>query len=108
MSVQSSRLAILVAGFELVQSHRYDQWRAHYEEKDLPQGTITVASKTPAIIWEYRANQKFHDDKYDIEISTNEHGFRDLPGRTPAKAAGVLRVAFVGDSVKPGPDCGGP
>ena len=84
--------AILAAGFEVVARIHYRRWTAAYDNEGWL-GRLTVASKNPILLWEYRPYG-------DVQgVATNRWGFRDVDYETPAKPPGVHRVAFIGDSV---------
>jgi len=83
---------VLAAGFEVVARIHYHRWTAAYDNEGWL-GRLTVASKNPTLLWEYRPYG-------DVQgVATNRWGFRDVDYETPAKPPGVERVAFIGDSV---------
>ncbi|MCG8459130.1 MAG: SGNH/GDSL hydrolase family protein [Holophagales bacterium] len=104
-SITSSRaknLALVVGGsivgallgigiYEIVENVRYYQWRNSFGGTAWL-GSVTVPSEDPELMWEYRPHAQHK------RIRTNQHGFRgaDVPIEKPS---GVIRVAFVGDSV---------
>ncbi len=78
--------------FELVAGLRDYRWRSKYTNGGWL-GRIAVASPDPVLLWEYQPNGR----KGNIHV--NRFGFRERDVEVPEKPAGVLRVAFVGDSV---------
>jgi lysophospholipase L1-like esterase len=85
-------LIVLAVGFEVSENLRYRRWRASFDNEGWI-GRLTVASKNPTLLWEYRP----YGDAGGV--ATNRWGFRDVDYETPAKTPGVHRVAFIGDSV---------
>jgi lysophospholipase L1-like esterase len=85
---------LLVAGFEVAARVRYARWRNTYNT-----GRwffrLTVASANPVLGWEYRRGRI----RASGDIRINGNGFREREGVTLEKPPGVLRVAFVGDSI---------
>jgi lysophospholipase L1-like esterase len=92
-------LAMSVLLFELVSSYQYEQWHASFTESGDFYGNLTVASENETLLWEYRPNRA--GEKWDTLIETNSAGFRDRD-HDPEKAAGSVRIAFVGDSTTVG------
>jgi lysophospholipase L1-like esterase len=89
--------AVLAVAFEVVARIHYRRWTASYDNEGWI-GRLTVASRNPTLIWEYRPYG-------DVQgVATNRWGFRDVDYPTPAKPPGVYRVAFIGDSVTMGTD----
>ena len=85
-------LAVAAIGFEIVSHVRYRRWRASFDNEGWI-GRLTVASADPALLWEYRPYGEAQG------VATNRWGFRDVDYATPAKPAGIRRIAFIGDSV---------
>jgi len=85
-------LAVAAAGLEIVSRIRYRRWRAAFDNEGWI-GRLTVASANPTLLWEYRPYGEV------MGVATNRWGFRDVDYATPAKPAGVRRIAFIGDSV---------
>ena len=85
-------LVLFVAVFEVVQNVRYYRWRRDFTDSGWL-GRLTIASPNPVLMWEYRPYGTH------LDLETNRYGFRERDLETPEKPEGVLRVAFVGDSV---------
>lgn len=84
--------AVLAVAFEVVANVHYRRWTASYDNEGWI-GRLTVASRDPKLIWEYRPYG-------DVQgVATNRWGFRDVDYPATEKAPGVYRVAFIGDSV---------
>jgi lysophospholipase L1-like esterase len=89
-------LVLLVGGYEIYKSHRYDVWKAEYERSGDWYGMLTMPSPNPVLMWEYRPDAQ--TEKWGSPIKTNAHGYRDR-NHPLVKDEGGMRVAFVGDSV---------
>jgi lysophospholipase L1-like esterase len=85
-------LFLLVLGYEVAANVRYYRWRRSFDNAGWI-GALTVRSADPALIWEYRPYGRA------AGITTNRWGFRDVDYPTPAKPAGIHRIAFIGDSI---------
>jgi lysophospholipase L1-like esterase len=88
---------VLALAFEVVARVHYRRWTAAYDNEGWI-GRLTVASRDPALIWEYRPYGKAQG------VATNRYGFREVDYVTPLKPQGTERVAFIGDSVTLGTD----
>ena len=95
----AAALLVTAGAYEIYASKQYTEWRARYESEGDWYAGLTVPSNDPILMWEYRANGV--GNILDSTITTNSHGFRDQE-HSLRKRAGVLRIAFVGDSVTVG------
>ena len=94
LSLASTIVAVIVfvGVFEVVENIRYSIWRADFDNFGWF-GKITVPSKNPLLMWEYRPYGEFE------QIKTNRWGFRDVDYESMEKPENTLRVAFAGDSI---------
>ena len=94
LSLASTIVAVIVfvGVFEVVENIRYSIWRADFDNFGWF-GKITVPSKNPLLMWEYRPYGEFE------QIRTNRWGFRDVDYESMEKPENTLRVAFAGDSI---------
>ena len=83
---------VLIGAYEVISNVRYQQWKEGFTGTAWL-GTVTVPSENKKLMWEYRPNARHK------RIVTNDFGFRDDPERRREKAKGVVRVAFIGDSI---------
>ena len=94
LSLASTIVAVIlfVGVFEVVENIRYSIWRTNFDNFGWF-GKITVPSKNPLLMWEYRPYGEFE------QIKTNRWGFRDVDYESKEKPENTLRVAFAGDSI---------
>ena len=92
-------LVVFIGAGEWYVQYRYDRWKAAYENSEEWYGGLTIASDNPTLMWEYRANGVYQDEWLGYSIRTNRFGFRGSNDTSQKKSPGVLRYAFVGDSV---------
>ena len=85
-------LLVLAVGSEVAAQVGYYRWRAGFDNEGWLD-RLTIASPNPVLLWEYRPYGEAGG------VLTNRYGFRDVDYETPAKAPGVRRTAFIGDSV---------
>jgi lysophospholipase L1-like esterase len=88
-----------VGGYEVYQSHRYEQWKSAYERMIQQHDTLTIPSPNELLMWEYRSNAEFYDSDFKYKIQTNTYGFRDGEYELTSKDKHLVRVAFIGDSI---------
>jgi lysophospholipase L1-like esterase len=84
---------VCLIGYEAYENYRYYRWKAAYAAGSDWHGQLTVPSRNEVLTWEYRPNSDYRN------LRTNRYGFRDRDYDSPGKTAGVLRIAFIGDSV---------
>lgn len=101
LAAASAMLAgiLLVGGYEIYESHRYEEWKSAYTLMIQRHDTLTIASPNEILLWEYRPNGTFYDAQIKYEIKTNSYGFRDAEHGLTKKEPKLLRVAFIGDSI---------
>ena len=90
---------LFVGGYEVYQSHRYEQWKSTYERMIQQHDTLTIPSPNELLMWEYRPNAVFYDSSLKYKIQTNSYGFRDGEYELTRKEKYLVRVAFIGDSI---------
>jgi lysophospholipase L1-like esterase len=86
-------LLVCVTGYEIYENVRYYRWKAAYAAGSDWHGRLTVPSRNERLMWEYRPNSQYRN------LRTNRYGFRDRDYDSPGKPAGMVRIAFIGDSV---------
>ena len=90
---------LFIGGYEIYQSHRYEQWKSAYERMIQQHDTLTIPSPNELLMWEYRPNAVFYDSSLKYKIQTNSYGFRDGEYELTSKGRYLVRVAFIGDSI---------
>ena len=90
---------LFIGGYEVYQSHRYEQWKSAYERMIQQHDTLTIPSPNELLMWEYRSNAEFYDSDLKYKIQTNSYGFRDGEHELTSKDKNLVRVAFIGDSI---------
>ena len=88
-------IALFALGYELFATVRYYVWRAEFDNFGNFE-RITIESPNPDLMWEYKPYGKRPSPPL---LTTNRFGFRERDFETKQKPSGILRVAFVGDSV---------
>ena len=90
----------VVSVAEALLSQQYDTWKTQFEKGKELSPRLSVASKDPILLWEYRPNTL---SRYrGMLIQTNRYGFRDRDYAVVSRPKGVYRIAFIGDSVTVG------
>ena len=92
-------LIVFIGAYELYANYRYEQWKTAHKNSADWYGGLTIASDNPTLMWEYRTNGVYRDESLGYSIRTNRFGFRGPDDTRRKKSAGVLRYAFVGDSI---------
>jgi len=88
-------IALFALGYELFATVRYYAWRAEFDNFGNFE-RITIESPNPNLMWEYKP---YGQRPSPPLVKTNRFGFRERDFETKQKSSGMLRVAFVGDSV---------
>ena len=90
---------LFIGGYEVYQSHRYEQWKSAHERMIQQHDTLTIPSPNELLMWEYRPHAEFYDPQLQYKIQTNSYGFRDVEYELTSKEQYLIRVAFIGDSI---------
>lgn len=97
-------LLIVCASFEWYKHYQYLQWQEAFKSDPTWYGGLTVPSTNPLLLWEYRPNASYTklEPGYESTITTNRFGFRDRDYPSEHRTPGVLRTAYIGDSITMG------
>ena len=82
---------------EFYENNKYKNWKQSFKQSIEWQNGLTVPSSNIVLMWEYRPNAEFINQRADYSIKTNNFGFRDKDFQKEKKK-NEFRSAFIGDS----------
>jgi lysophospholipase L1-like esterase len=91
-------ITLLLASYEGYMHYRHYRWKQDFDAADDPGKRLSVPSDDEVLLWEYRPNWKYVNDKEGFSIQTNNAGFRGDDFTQKADAGIQSRIAFIGDS----------